>query len=458
MNAQKRIYLTGFIIFPAGLILFSLGALAAWRKRYWAASKPRSIPKQLVSQSMIMLLSFILLGCQPPTADPLPPSEYLDQALNWLEANAVTAESVDWAAVRAEAKVLAPDPQTTADTYPAIEFALAQLNDPEAFMQTPEKSVWQGAGLGITAVYPQNIIVEVTSGSPAADAGIQVGDRVLAVNGNPPTPHDKYPRQVDFLHDPLAAQSITLTLQRSTEQWEVAVTADLYTFETSPVSRAFSHGAQTAAYLELTSDVGTRMYPTGVQAAMAAVDSADTCGWIIDLRRTRGGDLWTYFAALSPILGEGELGGFVYNNGSEETWRLEDGKVFWADEEREESYVRGRRYELERPSPPVALLIGPLTEAAGELVIVAFQGWGAVHTFGEPTLGAPHLTLHTPLSDGARIFVSGARGMDRSGKVYNGSIKPDEPASIDWQHLGDAHDPVLSAALDWLATQPACMP
>lgn len=446
------------LILPAMLLLFSLGALVAWGMWQWTMPEKYMTQKRLIRRGTAVLFGLFLLGCQSQTVDPLPPDQYLDNALNWLEANAVTAENVDWEAIRAEAEALAPNPQTTADTYPAIEYAIEQLNDPEAFMQTPEKTVWQGAGLGITAVYPQNIIVEVTAGSPAAEAGIQVGDEVLAVNGNLPTSENKNPRRVDFLYNPLEAKSITLTLQRGAEQWEVTVTEDLFTFETQPVSQAFTVVDKTAAYLELPTDVGTQMYPTDVQAAMAVVDGADTCGWIIDLRRTRGGDLWTYFAALSPILGDGELGGFVYNDGSKEMWRFENGKVFWAEEERDESYVRGRRYELEHVSPPVALLIGPLTEAAGELVVAAFQGWGTVRTFGEVTLGAPHLMLHTPLSDGARIFVSGARGMNREGTVYDGPINPDEPVSIAWRHLGDDNDPVISAALDWLAAQPACMP
>jgi len=446
------------LILPATLILFGLGGLAAWVKWQWTVPEAHLTQKRLVGQGTIMLLCLLLLGCQSPAPDPLPPDEYLDQALNWLEANAVTAENVDWEAVRAEVVTMAGQPQTTADTYPAIEYAIERLNDPEAFMITPEKSVWQSGGLGITAVYPDNIIVDVKAGSPASEAGIQVNDEVLAINGDPPTPQDARPREVDFLYDAQGLQTITLALRRGAEQWEVEVTEDQYTFESQPASQAFAIGQKTAAYLDLPIDVGTRLYPTDAQAAMAAVDSADTCGWIIDLRNTRGGDLWTYFAALSPILGEGHLGGFVYNDGSEETWRLENGKVFWADEEREESYVRGRRYELEQPSPPVALIIGPLTEAAGELVIVAFQGWGTVRTFGEATLGTPHLILHTPLSDGANLYISGARGLDRLGTVYNGPINPDEPLSIAWQHLGDDNDPIISAALDWLATQPACMP
>lgn len=443
----------GFLL-PAALILFSLAGLTAWRRR----RESSSLAKPIVRRGLTGLLALFLLGCGSQTAEPLPPDQYLDNALNWLEANAVTAENVDWDAVRAEAEALASEPQTTADTYPAIEYAIAQLNDPEAFMTTPEKSVWQGAGLGITAVYPQNVIVEVKEGSPAAEADIRVGDQVLAINSDPPMPGNTHPRQVDFLFDPLHAQTITLTLQRGGAQWETTLTGAVFNFESQPVSRAFPVAGKTVAYLELPTDVGTRMYPTDAQAAMAAVDDADTCGWLIDLRRSRGGDLWTYFAALSPILEDGDLGGFVYVDGSREMWSLREGKVFWADEERDESYVRGRRHELERPSPPVALLIGPLTEAAGELVVVGFQGWGTVRTFGEPTLGAPHLTLHTPLSDGARLFVSGAWGMDRQGNVYNGPITPDEMVAIDWQHLGDADDPVIAAALDWLATQPACTP
>ncbi len=399
-----------------------------------------------------------LLGCQPPAAEPLPPDEYLEHALNWLEANAVVAENVDWSAVRSEAVAMAGKPQTTVDTYPAIEFAIAQLNDPEAFFRTPEIDVWERGDLGLTAVYPQNIITEVKSGSAAEAAHIQVGDQLLTINGQPPTPLENRTRLVDFPPEGEVAQAMTLQLQRGGEQWVATLTGKVYENEGGVTAQAVPVNGKTAVHLTLFTDLGSRLFPTRTHNALAAAAAADTCGWIIDLRRNHGGNLWSYFAALSPILGDGKLGGFVYTDGSEEVWRLENGSVFWADEEREESYVRGRRFVAERPFLPVALLVSPLTEAAGELVVVAFQGWGNARTFGEPTLGAPHLILHTPLSDGALLFVSGARGMDRNGKVYDGPIIPDEPVSIAWQHLGDDNDPVLSAALEWLTTQPTCTP
>ena len=444
------------LILPATLLLLSLGALVAWGMWQWAAPEPHLRYKHFIGQSTPVLLCLFLLGCQPAAVEPLPPDDYLDHALNWLEANDVLSPTVDWEAIRSEAIALADQPQTTADTYPAIEYALEQLNDPEAFFRTPEIDVWERADLGLTAVYPQNIITTVKLGSAAEAANIQVGDQLLAINGQPPVPLANRARMVDFPPDGEVAQAMTLQLQRGSEQWEVTLTGKVYDNEGEVTAQAVPVGEKTALHLTLFTDLGSRLFPTRTHNALAAAATPDTCGWIIDLRRNHGGNLWSYFAALSPILDDGELGGFVYNDGSEELWRLEDGKVFWADEEREESYVRGRRFVVERQFLPVALLISPLTEAAGELIVVAFQGWGTVRTFGEPTLGAPHLILHTPLSDGALLFVSGARGMDRLGNVYNGAITPDEAVAIDWQQLGTASDPALIAAQNWLANQPTC--
>jgi C-terminal processing protease CtpA/Prc len=105
---------------------------------------------------------------------------------------------------------------------------------------------------------------------------------------------------------------------------------------------------------------------------------------------------------------------------------------------------------------PVALLTGPATVAAGELVVVAFKGREKIRTFGEPTRGLPTLSMHTPLSDGAHIYVSGAFATDRNGNTYKGLIVPDESIKINWSQFGTDQDPVMLAAMDWLKTQPEC--
>jgi hypothetical protein len=45
---------------------------------------------------------------------------------------------------------------------------------------------------------------------------------------------------------------------------------------------------------------------------------------------------------------------------------------------------------------------------------------------------------------------------DRNGKTYMQGIPPDEVVEIDWAAHGTDHDPVILAAEEWLAAQPAC--
>ena len=159
---------------------------------------------------------------------------------------------------------------------------------------------------------------------------------------------------------------------------------------------------------------------------------------------------------MGPILGEGEVGGFVYLDGMRELWKYEGGKVFWNEEERYESLVEGAIYRLKRPMPPVALLTSPATMAAGELAVVTYQGRPKVRSFGESTGGSPFLVFHTGLSDGSFLGVSGAFSMDRMGRIYDGPIAPDEVVPTDWTLFGSERDPVILAARDWLLSQPNC--
>jgi len=407
---------------------------------------------------LFLIILLILTGCQTEEIEPLPPDEYLENALNWIEVNAVKAESVDWEKTRQEVMAQALEAENTADTYPALIHALDQLNDSMAFLVIPNL---EKGNLGILAVYPENIVVKVDEGSPAESAGIQVGDVIKTVDGAPPQPMRLGGSTLNYIGFTESyadvPRSIHLQYQRGEETFDVVLEPDDHdSIENQPTSRQFALDGQKAAYLDLPLDPGTELYPTQAQEALAAVDGNDTCGWIIDLRLNTFGDLWTYLAALGPLLGEGEVGGFVYRDGSQEMWSYRDGKVYWGDEERFESYVRGPIYDMSRPSPPIAFLIGSLTHAAGELTLVAFQGSGNLRTFGEPTSGSPYLSLHTPLSDGVLLNVSGAYGMDRNGQIYNEPIQPDEIVEIDWQKLGQDDDPVIQAALTWLDEQPAC--
>lgn len=404
-------------------------------------------------------LFFGLTACANAPATPQPPQEYLDGALNWMQTHAVTSSEVDWNTVRRDAQALVSSPKTTSDTYPALRLAIGRLGDGSAFLLLPEASSYDP---GVSASYPENIILNVTPEGPAEKAGVRVGDQIERINGESPQPFDGNPSSFFIDFGPTAKLDLTLRRAGQTEPLQISFQQAQSKFdeESKPITRRFENGGHGIGYIELAIDGGENAsaghYTGQVQQFMRAQDRNAVCGWIVDLRRNAGGDLWTYLAALGPLLGQGNLGGFAYADGKHDTWTNENGNINWAGNVRQESTVEGGVYALKQPNAPVALLVRRSTIAAGELVAVAFQGRENVRVIGEPTGGVATLTDHTPLSDGAQLFVSGAYGMDRSGKTYDKPIPPDETVKTDWTKFGTDDDAVIAAARAWLANQPGC--
>lgn len=382
-----------------------------------------------------------------------PPLEYLNNALDWIEAHAILRDPATWSEVRQQALALATEPHSTADTYLAIEFAVQRLHDPNALFTEPGPPTRSPANPGLHVVYPEDIVAVVEEGGPADRAGVRVGDVIASVNGVAPRPNDT-PGQVDLGPGP----EFHLALQRPglAEPMIVDFQADRFELHAKPTGRRVTTPRSGLAYIELPWDPGNPEYPTLAQSVLRGVDQAPTCGWIIDLRRNVGGDLWSYLAAIGPIVGQGDVGGFAYPSGDQDVWTYRGGKVYWNDKERFESFVDGPIYALKRETPPVALLTSRLTAAAGELVLIAFGGRAEVRSFGEPTAGSPYLFYQTFLSDGARIGVSGALSFDRTGRVYHGPSVPDEPVRTNWSTFGTDNDPAVQAAVAWLTMQPGC--
>lgn len=388
-----------------------------------------------------------------PTQPPQPPDEYLFNALDWIETHSVKINTVDWESIREQALALAPNPQSIADTYPAILFLMEHVGDSATFFLPAEDN--EDLPVGMRVFYPEAIIVGIDSGGPAEQAGLRMGDVIQTINGVPPRQWQGT-RFVDWYAN---ERTLQITVRRAGQDRPITVTLEKSKSGqgTQPNGRRIMTEQGGIGYVELPEAGGDwESYPTLVQEVIRDVDGAGICGWVIDLRRNSGGDIWYYIAGIGPILGEGEVGGFVYLDGTREVWKYQGGKVLWNEEERSESLVEGAIYKLKRPMPPVALLTSPATMAAGELAIVTFQGRPNVRVFGESTGGSPFLVFHTGLSDGAFLGVSGAFSMDRMGHIYEGPIAPDEVVPTDWTLFGSDQDSVILAARDWLYGQPAC--
>lgn len=217
-----------------------------------------------------------------------------------------------------------------------------------------------------------------------------------------------------------------------------------------------------------------------LQRGIAAVDSAtDACGWVIDQRGNLGGFWPVMLVGISPLVTDGRVGGFVERD---PTWRyfyfVRDGAagLVFPDERtrRLDSAVYLRQatnYRLRRPNPPVAILQGPYTASAGEIVVMAFKdSTRTVRTFGEPTSGVTTQPYTYRMRDSASLQITAAIMFDRRGRDYAGrAIPPDQPVSAPGPVIRDAggarlnpsfviggRDAVVDAAVTWLQSQPGC--
>ncbi|WTT98070.1 S41 family peptidase [Streptomyces sp. NBC_00076] len=185
---------------------------------------------------------------------------------------------------------------------------------------------------------------------------------------------------------------------------------------------------------------------------MAEADRPRACGWVVDLRRNGGGNMWPMLAVVGPILGDGEVGMFVDADGKKSVWTIEDGGPRYAGS----SAGWGGGEPVGNADAPVAVLTGGMTASAGEAVVVAFRGRPDTRFFGERTAGVPTGNEAHRLSDGAILNLTEVKDADRSGRTYEAPIPPDEEI-VSARRPGRAgRDRALEAAGSWLAKQSAC--
>lgn len=367
---------------------------------------------------------------------PLFAAGYLGNALEIIESCAVDRHAIDWPALRAGALAHVADSCNPADAYAAISAALLCLGDHHSFFEPPDeanaaaRSVSKGTGVIVAP--RENIVAVVFPGSPADQAGVRVGDKVI-MGGAGET-------------------GLVVRHPEATDDITVSAPAEFSTFLPPKVARLGPAG-----YLLLPSFAGSpekaREYAQIARDQITALDSNQLSGWVLDLRINTGGNGYPMMTAVAPIIGDGEAGAFVGPD-FRTPWEFRGGEFFVGGVNRD--LLPGGAFRMKRPNPPVAVLTGRLTVSSGEWVTIAFRGRPRTRTLGEATAGLPTANTVWGLPDGAKLVLTTAREADRAGHIYDGPLPVDEAIATDWASFGTDRDPVLNAALAWLKAQPDC--
>ena len=195
-----------------------------------------------------------------------------------------------------------------------------------------------------------------------------------------------------------------------------------------------------------------------LQGSIREFDEAGACGWIVDLRFNRGGNMWPMLAGVGPLLGAERVGAFVNASNRVEPWYYRAGQAWAAQPEPPpgEGFAgKGRKasHRLRDKDAPVALLLSGATSSSGEAVAVAFLGRDNLRTFGDTTAGFNSANGRYRLPDGAEMWITNAMNRDRRGRGYALSIAPDE--YVPWRE-DDMDDRARTQARAWLLEQPVC--
>ncbi len=402
-----------------------------------------------------------------PAADPSTPVGYVTVALDFIERYALRRTSVDFPALRARVLERAAGARTVADTYPLITAVLREIGDRHAvFTRPPEATnllAGRSTGFGFTATFPGRIVVALADGGPAAKAGLRLRDRIDKVNGATPvgTAGTLYVPRVNGKD----VTRVVLQVTRPGTRRALRITIDQGqpTLVSAPKAAAADVVAPGRAladrigYLDLQGVVadqaGLDAWAQSVHDAIRAIDTPARCGWVLDLRRNRGGYIYPMLAAVGPLLGEGTVAGKRDADGRVERWSYRDGRM--SVDDRVQAAI-ATPYRLQVPDAPVAVLTSELTASAAEAVAIAFIGRPATRSFGRPTMGLTTFTVMRAMPDNALLSVTNAVDIDRAGTPYDGPVRPDQVVEWDWATVSTERDTALTAALTWLSTQPTC--
>lgn len=325
-------------------------------------------------------------------------------------------------------------------TYEAIEKMVATLEDPFTrflrpaqfrSLQTTTAGELTGVGLQISTD-PKTGVLEVIApidGSPAAQAGIQPRDRILAIDGVP-TAKLSLDEAAERMRG-AAGSAVHLLLQRGSEAPQ-EITLQRGHIAINPViAEARPIQGHTVGYIRLTQF--SAMAATEMRNAIQRLEQQGAQEYILDLRNNPGGLLQAGVEIAQLWLDGGVIAYTVDRQGIIDSLNAA-GAALTHD--------------------PLVVLVNGGTASAAEILAGALQDHGRARLVGDRTFGKGSIQSLFSLSDGSGLAVTIAYyETPNHHNINKVGIEPDRrvldgPESL--AAMGTAADPQYLAALELL--------
>ena len=336
--------------------------------------------------------------------------------------------------------------ESSDDAYRAIESMLAQLGDPYTRLLRPDdytalKNSTSGnlSGVGLQLGPDEDgngvVVISALEGSPAGEAEITSGTRLLSVDGRSVMDMG-LEGTVSALRGDVGSQ-VVLTFENSNGETS-ELTLERRSVDLRPVrTRRLRSGSHTLGYLRITQF--SDGVPEQVKEALTELQNKDIEGLVLDLRNNSGGLVSAGLAVADDFLAGGAIVETRNREGINDTIQASLQTVY---------------------DGPMVTLVNGGTASASEILAGALQDNDRATLLGGQTFGKGLIQTLTNLSDGSGLAVTVAGYVTPSGRDIQGEgIAPDRVLS-DPEPLnpGGEGDRWLSEAEQWmeaLLEQPA---
>ncbi len=273
---------------------------------------------------------------------------------------------------------------------------------PEAYDRAEERlrGSYQGIGASI-GVVEGKIVLAPMSGRPAEIAGIEAGDLLLEVDGQP-VGEKSLQEVVEQVRGP-AGTKVKLLIDRPGDEGSMEFDVIRGDIDMVSVERSLLPGAIGYIYI---SDF-QESTPDEVLDVLEELQQVDMLALVLDLRGNPGGSMESARKVASQFLSSGLLMYEIDTQGNRTDWSIEEGGI--ATE-----------------GLPMVVMVNSLTASAAEAVAGALRDQQRAKILGTRTFGKGSASVFKKLSDGSAIYLPTSFWYTPSGAVIQGTgMEPD---------------------------------
>lgn len=307
-----------------------------------------------------------------------------------------------------------------------------ETRDERIRLELDDPSAYEGIGAYVAfrpVPVPRIVLLAVMPNSPAAQSGLRAHEAVIAVNGIP----IRLEEGADAAHrirGPADEEVILRVSAVDRATRDVIVKRRRLEPQGMSISGGLLPAPGRVGYLLFPRVAAETLFTDAVRRLEAFAAEGSLSGLILDLR-IASGQRWPLIPFLS-LFSDGDHGEIYTATGSQPL------------------PIEGRDRNGSQ-AVPLVVLIGPDTEGVPEVLAAALQARGRATVVGLATPGNVESFVDYTLPDGSRLTV-----MTRSYRSADGrevgvdGVRPNAPASLDWDQVSERSDPVRDTAVSVL--------